>query len=83
MWPAEVMGVNAMVAFVGSGVMARVLGAIKVGEPVVGLNRWMYEHWFAMPERAELGSLLFALATLGFWWLILWSLSLRGWVWRV
>ncbi len=84
---AEIMGRNAMVAFVGSGVLARLLGAIRTesglnGKPATA-GRWVYEHCFAYPERPELGSLLYALAMLGIWCCVLLVLEKKRWYWKV
>ena len=86
--PAETMGRNAMVAFVGSGLAARALGAIRIATPAhdgqtVTLGRWIYERVFTRPEHPELGSLLYALAFLGVWWGVLVVLERKKWYWKV
>ena len=85
---AEVMGRNAMVAFVGSGVLARLLGAIRVGTPGTDgkaetLGQWLFTRVFARPEQPELGSLLYALAMLGVWCAVLLVLERKRWYWKV
>ena len=86
--PAETMGRNAMVAFVGSGLAARALGAIRIATPehdgqTVTLRRWIYERVFNRPEHPELGSLLYALAFLGVWWGLLVVLERKRWYWKL
>ena len=80
--PFQIVGVNAIFAFVASGLMARVLGSISVGEG--SLRSWLYETLFSGPLGVgELASLGFALATVLSWWFVLWLMSLRGWSIRV
>jgi predicted acyltransferase len=80
--PFEIVGINAIFVFVASGLVAQLLGILKIG----GMNAhaWIYSRlftsWIAEPKLA---SLAFALATVAFWWLILWGMSRRGWSVRV
>ena len=76
--PFEVYGVNPMVAFVGSGVMARLIYSIfKVtyeGREVslqAAIYRSLFASWIPTPETA---SLAFAVAFVLFWLAILWVL---------
>jgi predicted acyltransferase len=86
-WAAPLItyGKNPMVAFVGSGIMARVLGLVQVslgGETVSlqqGIHRQLFASWLA-PRNASLAyALLFVLA----WYGILKVLEKRGVVLRV
>ena len=75
--PFVVYGVNPLVAFVGSGLMARLIGSlIKVhGVPVQSLS---YQFFFEPYFPAKLGSLLWGLAFVAFWLGILWVLYRRN-----
>jgi predicted acyltransferase len=76
--PFVVFGVNAIVLFVGSGVMARLLGLIKVGQgDGTSLHTWIYRNLFlswAPPYRA---SLMFAICFILVWLGLLWILYSR------
>jgi predicted acyltransferase len=84
--PFVVYGTNPMLAFIGSGLMARLIYSIfKVDfdgkrVPVV---EWMYRQLYApwLPPRAA--SLGFALTFVGFWYLVLRWCYKRGIVFRV
>lgn len=67
--PFDVFGVNPLVAFVGSGAMARLLGILKVGD--VPLSAWTYRTFFRPFFSAQLASLLWALAFVAVWYAIL------------
>ena len=80
--PFEIVGVNAIFVFVASGLMANLLNAV----PIDGRSakQWTYEavftSWISDPKTA---SLAFALATVAFWWIVLWAIWRRGWAIRV
>ena len=78
--PMVVFGSNPLVAFVGSGLLARVLVLVQVtgseGQPV-SLKRWLYEEVYAAVAGPVNGSLLFALTVVVFWLGILWVLYRR------
>ncbi len=75
--PLEVFGVNPLVAFVGSGLMARLIYSLIVvrvhGEPV-SLQEAIYRTLFAPWLAPRDASLLFALAYTGSWLVVLWVL---------
>ena len=75
--PLCVFGVNALLAFVLSGLLARVLIAWKIGG--TSARGWIYEHWFASWAGPMNGSLAFAVAYVIFWYLVLLVLDKRGW----
>lgn len=90
--PLEIAGVNAILLFVASGIVGRVLTALKWtqggdGQPArtVTLKQWLFESVCMPPAGGDppLASLLFALANVLAWWLVLWWLWRRRWVWRV
>jgi predicted acyltransferase len=78
---AVVFGMNAIVLFVGSGLLARVLGTVKIGDAT--LKAWIYargfESWL-VPINASLG---FALANVVFWWVVCWLLYRKRWFLKV
>ena len=78
--PALVFGSNALLAFVGSGLLARVLALIRVddGDAAVSLRTWLYRHLCAAWAGPVNGSLVFALGTVVLWWALLRELHRRG-----
>ena len=79
-------GLNPMLAFIGSGMMARVLGLIRLpgadGQSVTlqqAIYRSVFASWLA-PKNASLG---FALAFVALWYGILRVLERRGVIFRV
>lgn len=84
-FPFEVMGVNAIFLFVASGLVTRLFYYFKVGtgEDAPSAYTWIYENFFA-PWAGELnGSLLFAIATVSFWWLVLYGMYRKGWFLKI
>lgn len=84
--PAVVFGSNPLVAFVGSGLVARILILVKVdaggGDPII-LKRWIYEGFFVPIAGPLNGSFLFAVATVLLWLGLLWLLYRRGWFLKI
>lgn len=75
--PFVVFGVNAIVLFVGTGVMERLLGLIKVtgGDGKrISLQGWIFDHLFlswAAPINASLAfAIVFILVWLGLMWIL-------------
>jgi predicted acyltransferase len=86
-WAAPLVsyGKNPMVAFIGSGVMARLLGMIQVGwgGETVSLQQAIYRRLFASwlaPRNASLG---YAILFVALWYGILRLLEKRGVMFRV
>jgi predicted acyltransferase len=78
----QVVGVNAIFAFVASGIGARLFTMIPWGD--TNLRDAYYQTLFVGPlGDTKLASLGFALSTVAFWWLVLWAMWKRGWIWRV
>lgn len=74
--PFEVFGRNSILAFVGSGVLARLLGLVKVGDPsaangTISLQKWLYRTFFAAHLPPYVASLAWALANVLLWLAIL------------
>ncbi|HYR28843.1 MAG TPA: DUF5009 domain-containing protein, partial [Thermoanaerobaculia bacterium] len=74
--PFVVFGVNPLLAFLGSGMMARLLGITKLGQ----LSYRTFYKPFFFPELA---SFLWALTFVGIWWAILALLYRRNIVLKV
>jgi predicted acyltransferase len=78
--PAVVFGSNPLVAFVGSGILARTLILVQTVDAQgqsISVKRWMYEEIFAPVAGPVNGSLLYAVANVIFWLGILWILHRR------
>ena len=77
--PAVVFGSNAIFAFVASGVVGRLIGAIPVrtGDASTSLREWLYMTFFQPIGSAENSSLLFALANVVAWYAVHLWLDLR------
>jgi predicted acyltransferase len=80
--PLQVLGVNAIVLFVASGIVARILLVSRVAD---GRNvyQWLYDTRFVPWAGALDGSLAFALATVAVWWAVLYCLYRAGWFLRL
>ena len=74
--PFIVFGVNAIALFVGTGVMARLMGLIKLpwGERTISLQGWIFNKLFlswAAPINASLAyAICFILLWLGLMWIL-------------
>ena len=79
MWtkPFVIFGVNALALFIGSGLMARMMGIIKVsgaeGKPT-SLQGWIYDTIFVPLADAKTSSLMFAICFILFWLFLMWLL---------
>lgn len=84
-WPFEIMGLNAIFLFVASGFLARILlfTPVGAGDDAPSLYTWMYRNWF-VPWAGDLnGSLGIAIATVFFWWWILYAMYRRRWFLKI
>jgi predicted acyltransferase len=79
--PFEIMGLNAIFVFVASVLMIKTLVKthIGVGEKAPSTYEWIYAHLFVPWVGAMNGSLLFALITVLFWWLVLYGMYRQRW----
>jgi predicted acyltransferase len=83
--PFEIMGLNAIFLFVGSGIVARILLKTRIGTGKTASTtyNWIYENWFVPWAGTFNGSLAFAVTAVLFWWLILYGMYRRGWVFKI
>jgi predicted acyltransferase len=73
--PFEIFGVNAIALYVGAGLMADLLGVIKVPGPdgsKMSLGSWIYENLFASWASPVNASLAFAIAFVLVWLGLMW-----------
>ena len=79
--PFVIFGMNPILAFVGSGMMARLMASIikveRNGE-TVSLQRAIYEPAFASWLAPMNASLLYAVCFVVLWFAILWALHRKG-----
>jgi predicted acyltransferase len=83
--PLQVYGTNALLVFVGSGLLAKSLRLVTVtsdGKPVA-LPKWFFDAALASWAEPKVASLLFALLWVSGWYLVLAVLYRRGIVWKV
>ena len=84
--PLVVLGTNALVLFVASGLLVKTLLFFKVsgGDAAeMSVNRWLYVTWFQPYADPKNASLLFALANLALLYLLLEFLYRKRWFLRV
>ncbi|MGE3175737.1 MAG: acyltransferase family protein [Planctomycetota bacterium] len=84
--PFVVYGRNALLVFVGSGVLARILGRmlrVGSGDDAESVQRWFHQHALASWADPYVASLLYALLWVLGWYAVLAWLHRRGWIWRV
>lgn len=78
--PFVIFGMNALALFVFSGLMARVLGILKVAGPEgksITLQKWIFDNLF-LPFAAPINaSLAFAIVFILFWLFLMWLLYRR------
>lgn len=78
--PFVVFGVNALALFVFSGIMARILGIIRVAGPEgkeITLQQWLYQNLFLSWLEPVNASLAYAVAFILFWLFLMWLLYRR------
>lgn len=78
--PFEVFGLNAIALYVGAGLMAELLGVIKLTGPDgsrIPLQRWIYDNLFASWASPINASLAFAIAFVLVWLGLMWILYKR------
>lgn len=83
--PFQVLGLNAIAMFVLSvlGIKLLVKVNLGTGKESVSLYDWIYHQGFVPWAGGEMGSLLFAILTLLFWWVVAYILDRKGWFFKV
>lgn len=76
--PLVVYGMNAIAVFVASGLLAKVLGILRVEGGNTSWKGWIYENLFASWAGPLNGSLAFALTYVLFWLALMWTLYREG-----
>jgi len=86
-FPFVIYGVNPMLAFLGSGLMARLIASLWTWETAEGtrtsLQAFVFKSVYAswLPPREA--SFAYAVSFVALWFLILWGAWKRGWVLKV
>jgi predicted acyltransferase len=78
--PFAIYGMNAIAVFVLTGLIGRLLGLIKIGG--VSLGTWIFNTLFLPLARPIDASLLYAVANVIFFYLIVYGMYRRGWFLR-
>ena len=80
--PFELVGINAIFAFVASGIFARLLAIVYISD--VTVKAWLNEKVLtSLFDNLQLASLAYAVAVVSLWWIILWVMARKGWTIRV
>jgi predicted acyltransferase len=79
--PFAIYGMNALVVYVLSGLFARTLSVIRVGD--ISLRTWVWRNLFEPLGSPANASLLFSLAHVGLFLAIAWWMYRRNWIVRV
>lgn len=85
-WPLQTYGMNALLVFMGSGVLARILWRIKVtgaDDDRIALQFWFFKNVLQPLGPPQLTSLLYSLLWVTGWFVVLVWLRRRGIVWKV
>jgi len=75
--PFVIFGVNALALFVGSGIMARIMGLIKVPGPEgssISLQQWIFTNIFLPLGSPINASLMYAICFILVWLFLMWLL---------
>lgn len=84
--PLQVYGVNALLVFVGSGLLGRILGSlwtVTVDGKEIAVKEWFFRAALLSWLPPKVASLAFALLWVAGWYLVLRALFRRGIVWKV
>jgi predicted acyltransferase len=76
-WPFEVFGVNALALFVGSGLMVKLMGLIKIPQSDgtrISSQGWIFRKFFLSWATPINASLAYAIAFILFWLFLMWLL---------
>ena len=84
--PLQVYGVNALLVFVGSGLLGRILGSlwtVAIDGKQVAVKEWFFRTVLLPIGDPQFASLLFAVLWILGWYAVLAQLFRRGIVWKV
>ncbi|WP_299415196.1 DUF5009 domain-containing protein [Acaryochloris sp. IP29b_bin.148] len=83
--PFEILGLNSIAIFVASILVLKtlVLTPIGSGEQATNAFNWLLKSLFQSWTSIPLGTFLFALLTLGFWWLVAYFLYRQHWFFKI
>ncbi len=84
--PFFTFGTNPLLVFVLSGLLAKTMGLVKLGDAAgktVTLHAWVYRSGFSWIADPTVRSHAFALVTILFWWAILRVFEKKGWYWKI
>ena len=76
-WPFEVFGVNALALFVGTGLMVKIMGLIKVARDdgtQISSQGWIFNKFFLSWAAPINASLFYAIAFILLWLFLMWLL---------
>jgi predicted acyltransferase len=76
-WPFEVFGVNALALFVGSGLMVKLMGLIKLDRgdgTQISSQGWIFRKFFLSWATPINASLFYAISFILFWLFLMWLL---------
>lgn len=85
-YPLHVYGVNALLVFVGSGILGRTIASLihfEVDGKTTSLKAWLFRELLLPIGDPKLASLLFAVLWIFAWFLVLRALFKRNWIWKV
>jgi predicted acyltransferase len=84
--PFVMFGMNAIAAFVFSGIIGRIIGLWKVGKPdgtLTSLKNYLYENFYLAVASPTNASLLFAITFMLMMLVIMYVMWRRKWFWKV
>jgi predicted acyltransferase len=76
-WPFVVFGVNAIALFVGTGLMAKAMGLIKIPQPdgsTISSQAWIFRNLFLSWAPPIKASLMYAVSFVLLWLFLMWLL---------
>ena len=85
-YPLHVYGINALLVFVGSGIVGRCIGSlltVDVAGKAMSWKTWFFQTVLMPIGDAKLASLAFAVLWIVLWFLLLRVLYQRNWIWKV
>lgn len=84
--PLQVYGVNALLVFVGSGIVGRIIGSLirfEVAGRETSLKNWFFQAVLMPIGDPKVASLLFAILWVAAWFVVLRVLYKRNLIWKV